>query len=471
MTPGLGNENLHGLADVFTSTATAALELGAFAYARGVIDNYFTHYVRSDGMSYNQGVELPSSARSLTVLALYFWYSGVDDKEFLEYFDKARAVAELLQFKRSLSLNFSVSDPRFGIPCGDAEALDLNQRMIVGTQPRHYYASAAETYRAFNEMGRVWSEVGARTGRHDVVMHGASLLSLAPLLHRDLHASMNRTVQPTGNPSAPRRWPFEAHPPPDGSRTSAHAYRAYPAMAYSGALTHGQVDDIYNSMASGGVNRTLVLGIPSMHNTISTRAPFGLAYALLQHDMIERFLLHFFALSAHGYTRGTWTTPEVANIADRDEPAGAYASTGVATVPIYLKWMLLFEDHGTGTLWIGKAIPRGWLEPGADAIIVHDATSRYGRIHFMIEPFSGSAGLSIRVNISLPVACVKRPPFGGLRVRLRPPKVFGKLVAVTVGGKVWNSFSPTQETIDFAAAFLTLEMIQSGLTAISARFG
>jgi hypothetical protein len=84
----------------------------------------------------------------------------------------------------------------------------------------------------------------------------------------------------------------------------------------------------------------------------------GLAYGLLQHDMIERFLLHFFAVSAHGYTRGTWTTPESSNLADRDEPTIPYASTGIHAVPIYLKWMLVFEEPETRTLWLGKATPR-----------------------------------------------------------------------------------------------------------------
>ena len=102
-------------------------------------------------------------------------------------------------------------------------------------------------------------------------------------------------------------------------------------------------------------------------------------------DMVERFLLHFFTVSAHGYTRGTWTTPESSNVADRSvprrpsptvpyslprpawryprilvltpshfgdrsEPTIPYASTGIHTVPIYLKWMLVFEEPETRML-------------------------------------------------------------------------------------------------------------------------
>jgi len=35
-----------------------------------------------------------------------------------------------------------------------------------------------------------------------------------------------------------------------------------------------------------------------------------MAYGLLVYDMVERFLLHYFGMSAHTYTRGSWTTPE-----------------------------------------------------------------------------------------------------------------------------------------------------------------
>jgi len=56
--------------------ATAALEWGAMPYAKGVIDNHFTYYVRADGMGWSRATELPAAARALTVLALYHSYSG-----------------------------------------------------------------------------------------------------------------------------------------------------------------------------------------------------------------------------------------------------------------------------------------------------------------------------------------------------------------------------------------------------------
>ena len=78
--------------------------------------------------------------------------------------------------------------------------------------------------------------------------------------------------------------------------------------------------------------------------------------------MVERFLLYYFAVSSHGYTRGTFTTPESSNVADRDEAPVAYASPGVVTAPVYLKWMLAFEEPETRTVWLGKAVPTEFLQ-------------------------------------------------------------------------------------------------------------
>lgn len=48
--PGYGISLQDGFQDVFTSTATAALEWGAIPYARGVIDNWLQYYIRDSGM-------------------------------------------------------------------------------------------------------------------------------------------------------------------------------------------------------------------------------------------------------------------------------------------------------------------------------------------------------------------------------------------------------------------------------------
>ena len=245
-------------------------------------------------------------------------------------------------------------------------------------------------------------------------------------------------------------------------------------MLYSGALTHGQVEDIYNTMAHGGVNRSLVLGCPGWNNSVSSRAPFGLAYGLLQHDMIPRFLLHFYAMSAHAYTRGTWTPPESSNFTDRDQPARTYASTGVHIVPIYLKWMLVFEEPETRTLWLAKATPRDWLRPGETPIAVRHATTRYGRVCFVLSATAAGTGdYLVRANVTLPPSfgITASQPSGGVRLRVRAPvQHAGRMSGVTVGGKAWAGFDAASETVTFTSGELTPELVATGLRDVVVRF-
>ena len=41
-----------------------------------------------------------------------------------------------------------------------------------------------------------------------------------------------------------------------------------------------------------------------------------------------------------------------------------YVAAGVMMSPTYLKWMLLFDDPNTRTVWLAKALPREWLTAG-----------------------------------------------------------------------------------------------------------
>lgn len=79
------------------------------------------------------------------------------------------------------------------------------------------------------------------------------------------------------------------------------------------------------------------MGVPAGGgHRMFVHTPQGFPYGLLQHDMVERFLLYFFTHSAHTNTRGTFTTPESSTLTCR-ACVYAYASAGVANVPMCLK--------------------------------------------------------------------------------------------------------------------------------------
>lgn len=177
----------------------------------------------------------------------------------------------------------------------------------------------------------------------------------------------------------------------------------------------------------------------------------GVPYGLLQHDMVERFLLHYFAMAYHTYTRGTWTTPEAVH-PDRDQGSTDYVAAGVMNAPTYLKWALLYEEPDNRTVWLAKALPRDWLAIGVPAVKVGRATSRYGRVSFSMQAGHAEGSYVVNANVSLPTSYSSAPPPGGLRLRLRAPlQHAGKMKTVTVGGKVWTAFDAKAETVDFTA--------------------
>jgi hypothetical protein len=344
----------------------------------------------------------------------------------------------------------------------------------------HDLSSAAEMSRAFDEMGAVWVTVGESEQRGDLIEHGQELLATAPLLLHDLHASLNRTVVDVGKGT-------------DGGRCWAHSgetgcggwhVRGYPEMMYSGLLRKQQVDDIYR-MGAGVVDcagvrncsdgeQFLQVGAPAGGSLIFTHIPFGLAFGLLAADFPDRFLLHYFASSAHSYTRGSLTTPE-SSFLDRDSASIAYASAGQTIAPMYLRWAMLFEEPRSRTLWIAKALPREWLAPSKGPVTATNVTTRYGRVSYSMSGHAATGeAYTAKAVVSLPKSWSASPPPGGLRVRLRAPLQAGKMHRVQVDGKVWSWFDADAETVNLSAQ--QLEAALSGSTSshafdITATFG
>ena len=462
----------------------AALEIGAMPYSRGLLNNQFNNYVRDDGLINYRAEEVAQSGRMLTILATFYSYS--DDKAdaaafLLTHYPRAKAMADWLIARRASSLEYGTDDPRYGIPPGLDEGDNYKTQILHATPAIHFYSAAAEAYRAFGELGEVWVAIGTSTGRADVVAHGQELLGLAPLLYRDLHASMRKTVNSTASPG------FNCYPHrADGVGAFIGCpFRSYPELFHSGALTAEQTDAIYMSgqgITNCEVGRWLTLGTASGSNAnplIFTHVPQGIPVGLLVHDMVDRFLLYFFSISAHTATRGTWITPESMTI-NRAQGGYAYESAGMGNAQRAMKLMLCFEEPETRTLWLGKATPRDWLAPGEAPVMAANLTTRYGRVSYTMASGAAAAAAAaaaatytVRASVTLPLsfAAAKTAPAGGVRIRIRAPVAHaGKMSAVTIGGKAWTSFSAAEESVDIPAGELTADLIKNGLPTIVATF-
>ena len=84
-----------------------ALETGSHRYAEGVLQNWLAHYLRVEdnaGLTYTavnyRGPEIPHHGRQLTLMALYYSYTGDPSSLLLRYYDKIHGLVTLLRHLR-----------------------------------------------------------------------------------------------------------------------------------------------------------------------------------------------------------------------------------------------------------------------------------------------------------------------------------------------------------------------------------
>ena len=161
-------------------------------------------------------------------------------------------------------------------------------------------------------------------------------------------------------------------------------------------------------------------------------------------------------------------------------PAGVVA-------PLYLKWMLVFEEPAQHTLWLGKATPRPWLTQGGK-IAVANASTAYGRVSFsyiaagkQLAAAEGSAAAVVPDAVHVQVGWARRAadplPAGGLRIRLRLPSSGstggsgsgsgGRIVGATLrDGTLWTGIDDAAEALVFTAAELGAAGLIESLSSI-----
>jgi hypothetical protein len=162
---------------------------------------------------------------------------------------------------------------------------------------------------------------------------------------------------------------------------------------------------------------------------------------LLQHDHVREFLLELYSLSAHQYTRGTWTAPETRRV-DPKLSAAPYCVPAQLSVPMLLRWLLAFEDPNSDTLWLCKAAPREWFEDG-QTIAVSALPTRWGKIAFKITSHWRDHRIDAQITFT-----VRGPQETKLRVRSPNQQA---IIGVELDGKPWNNFDPVTETITLPA--------------------
>lgn len=130
----------------------------------------------------------------------------------------------------------------------------------------------------------------------------------------------------------------------------------------------------------------------------------GHGYGLVQHGMVEHFLLQLFSEMAHDCTRGSWTCFESRGISDWT-PAGGYTEASQSVVPLHVKWMLVFEPPPTTTgsrsLDLCKATPRAWLTHGKKIGVKGAPTVGHGLVSFSVVSQLGATTPQVHASVSV----------------------------------------------------------------------
>lgn len=434
-----------GFPDTFTVDTAAMLEWGLVETAGRYIDNYFGKFVRDDGSILYRGPETGQYGRMLTVAAQFVNYGG-DPAILIRHRSRIDGVTKLLLGLREKAKLLPKDSPAYGMIAGWSEA----DASLDADPPRYmqpYFSNSTEAARGFRDLGHVWEKIGRRQKDATLIAWGARLVREASELEADMQNAIKKSLLTVDGetvlPSiAGVREPFHVAVPRDEADPQFRSYRAYMEMMYSGILTREQVKWIVDYRAN---HHDTLLGVPTAYgyNTgvLAVFLSYGHAYGLIQHDMNREALLTMYAVMAHGFTRGTWTAPETRPVFN-DNPAAPYCTPAQLAVALMARWILVFEDPMSDTVWLGKAAPRKWLEDGK-TVTVSAAPTRWGRVGFSTVSHLNQRKIEAAVDLPRGFAA-------HTKLRLRTPGHLA-MKSVLLNGKPWTEFNASEETITLPA--------------------
>jgi hypothetical protein len=204
-------------------------------------------------------------------------------------------------------------------------------------------------------------------------------------------------------------------------------HRCYAELLQPDVIPAAQAETISDCMrAYGATTIGVVANVERPHaegRDILGFISYGYAQTLLRLDRIEEYILFLYAHRYHDHSRGSWTAGEVSGITGDD---ALFCIPAQQTIPLLVRWMLVFEDSDQDRLYFGRGLPRAWVGAGK-RISIEKAPTRWGRVDYRMEP----RGSQLVADIALPL---KGELPKELHVSFRLPK--GKALArITSNGQ------------------------------------
>ena len=398
-----------------------------------MLDNYFSDFVDDKGMINMRGPETAQFGLTLSLVARYYNYTR-DRSLLARHRAKIEATAALLTELHDAALALPPSDRGCGLIHGWCES-DSCLAPDPSVWDKPYFANSAFAVRGWRDLAAAWRKLsfpGAEALASEWSRHAETLQAQ---LVKAIDASIRHDMRPPYIAPLPGanltfRESLQSERPSEQQWT----HRCYAELLQADVIPPAQAAIVIDCMrAYGATTIGVVANVERAHpdgRDILGFISYGYAQMLLRLDRIEEYILFLYAHRYHDHSRGSWTAGEVSGITGDD---ALFCIPAQQTIPLLVRWMLVFEDSDEDRLYFGRGIPRKWLTPGKQ-LAIEGAPTRWGRVDYKLV----SSETQLVATIVLP-AQGTRPK--ELQVSFRAPegKTIGTLSVngreVTIAGK------------------------------------
>jgi hypothetical protein len=373
-----------GFQDIFTMSLYSNLECGRFQQAHDVFDNYFSDFTDAAGMINMRGPETAQFGLTLFLVARYAQLTG-DHALLVQHREKIEATAQLLAELHDEALALPANDPGHGLLHGWCESDScLMPDPSVWNKP--YFANSAFAVRGWRALAATWKKLKL-AGSEPLVKEWTRR---SEQLQATLVASVQANTWHDRTPAYVTPLPgvkltfresiVKEHPSEQG-----WSHRCYTELLHPDVLPAAEAHAVIDCMRAYGATTAGVVANVEPANPhgrdILGFISYGYAHTLLRLNRIEEYILFLYTHRYHDHSRGSWTAGEVSGITG----GGAlFCIPAQQTIPLLVRWMLVFEEFDEERLHFGRAIPRDWIATGKPMEIV-GAPTRWGRVHYRLE--------------------------------------------------------------------------------------
>ena len=387
-----------GFQDIFTMALYTNLECGRFDLAHDIFDNYFSEFTDSKGMINMRGPETAQFGLTLFLIARYYQLTG-DKSLLIKYRGKIEATAALLAELQDESFKLSPTDPGYGLIHGWCES-DSCLMPDPSIWDKPYFSNSALTVRGWRDIAGIWRKLKFSGAEPLAANWTRRSEQLQAALIKSIDANTRRDMKPVYiGPMAGVKLTFRESIEQEHPSEQGWPHRCYSELLQPDVLPAAQANAVIDCMRAYGATTMGVVANVGRANpngrAILGFVSYGYAKALLCLNRIEEYILFLYSHRYHDHSRGSWTAGEVSGITG----GGAlFCIPAQQTIPLLVRWMLVFEDSDNDRLHFGRALPREWVATG-NPISITGAPTRWGRVDYRLESRGPNALVAI---ITLP---------------------------------------------------------------------